>query len=514
MGATCLIDPAAAACVTPPRIACGNTRRASNSSTPGTARSSETSTSLDSDTEASFFVRELMAARASNLSVGTQQQQSPETEEQQSSHEGDEEGATAGSAEVAQARQSGQMPPSGLGGVSPTPNVGAQFDDIMGGDSTDEELDGEAKRESDDDDDDDDDELSDELSEEDFSDLSDGESLLDQLEHDAVRECLSRASMMSADTVSTQMSWADMTDWSDELSFEMGGFELGGVSPGGPPRYNALLDSGSAVAASSSSSSATSSCSRSDGGVGRGGRDRGRDGGGTSDARAEHDGAGRRQQPVVAAAAAAPLPQQGGAGSLQQHLREQVHAALPSTLSDTPSAPRLSGAIMPGRQAAGPPDAQEGVGGATTEQLGESEQERSAAGGGGEGQGEAVVPLDVLAFREQSEGRARAAIATPPFPLLLPNVTEAAYTTLASTGALEIGWEELRVAEELGAGAGAAVFKAVYKGVEVAVKRFHKQDGFRLLEGKALQKVATELKHEVAALQAIRSARVVRIHGV
>ena len=40
---------------------------------------------------------------------------------------------------------------------------------------------------------------------------------------------------------------------------------------------------------------------------------------------------------------------------------------------------------------------------------------------------------------------------------------------------MEIEWEELEVLEELDRGAGAAVFKARYKGEVVAVKRFHGQ---------------------------------------
>ena len=114
---------------------------------------------------------------------------------------------------------------------------------------------------------------------------------------------------------------------------------------------------------------------------------------------------------------------------------------------------------------------------------------------------------------QQAEQFARDGVATPPLSLLVPSAAKAAYSTLASTGALEIPFDELTLHELLDSGAGAQVFRAEYKGVEVAVKRFHRQDSFAH-DPKALQKVADELKNEVAALHAIQSPRVLRVHGV
>ena len=140
-------------------------------------------------------------------------------------------------------------------------------------------------------------------------------------------------------------------------------------------------------------------------------------------------------------------------------------------------------------------------------------------GGAAEGEARYDSRMDSSSCSSESQlsaaqlASARDGGATPPLRLLVPTATEAAYSTLASTGALEIAFDELTLHEMLDAGAGAEVYRAEYKGVEVAVKRFHRQDSFAH-DPKALQKVADELKNEVAALQAIQSPRVLRIHGV
>ena len=140
-------------------------------------------------------------------------------------------------------------------------------------------------------------------------------------------------------------------------------------------------------------------------------------------------------------------------------------------------------------------------------------------GGAAEGEARYDSRMDSSSCSSESQlsaaqlASARDGGATPPLRLLVPTATEAAYSTLASTGALEIAFDELTLHEMLDAGAGAEVYRAEYKGVEVAVKRFHRQDSFEA-DPKALQKVADELKNEVAALQAIQSPRVLRIHGV